>query len=457
MPTGQTPDPISPGPSGSNSSTPGSPTGSAAPAFDWRTLHLWQIQPVRDAFLVIAVVAIFQLGYMLQLVTVPILLAVLLAYLFEPLVQRMTRGRWFSRQGAAVLIIIVSGVVVVVPVTLGASYAFFQGVSLVQELAENTNALQRSIAHPNDALLAERVPDGLWRLIRDRVIELRAAQAAGESLNEGAEPIVRFVDWSLTWLDANAAAVLSQIGRRAIGGGAEAVTALLRTLKSVGVLGFTGFLTAFFFYFFCTGWGRVLAFSQRFIPTQNKSRAFDLLRQMDRVIAGFIRGRLIICMIQCVVFSTGYWIVGVPAPAIVGVVVGILAIVPYAGLLGVPLTLILIWLDPPSGFRSAWWWMTFGPFVVYQFGQMLDDYLLSPTIQGKATDLDTPSILFASLAGGILAGFYGLLLAIPVAACIKILLREVAMPKIRDWVEGRATDPLPLGGEVPRTANTTEP
>ena len=58
--------------------------------------------------------------------------------------------------------------------------------------------------------------------------------------------------------------------------------------------------------------------------------------------------------------------------------------------------------------------------------------------------MDTPTILFASLAGGLLAGVYGLLVAIPVAACMKILVREVVWPQFKAWAEGRADDPLPI-------------
>jgi predicted PurR-regulated permease PerM len=76
--------------------------------------------------------------------------------------------------------------------------------------------------------------------------------------------------------------------------------------------------------------------------------------------------------------------------------------------------------------------------------QFLDDYVLTPTIQGKSTNMDTPTILFASIAGGALAGIYGLLLAIPVAACIKILMREVFWPRFRAWAQGNASDPLPI-------------
>jgi predicted PurR-regulated permease PerM len=74
----------------------------------------------------------------------------------------------------------------------------------------------------------------------------------------------------------------------------------------------------------------------------------------------------------------------------------------------------------------------------------MDDYFLTPKIQGDATGMDTPSILFASIAGGVLAGFYGLLLAIPVAACVKILLKELFWPRFRAWARGEKDDPLPI-------------
>ncbi len=59
--------------------------------------------------------------------------------------------------------------------------------------------------------------------------------------------------------------------------------------------------------------------------------------------------------------------------------------------------------------------------------------------------MDTPTILFASIAGGALMGVYGLLLAIPVAACLKILLRELFWPRFKAWSEGEEKDFLPIG------------
>lgn len=178
---------------------------------------------------------------------------------------------------------------------------------------------------------------------------------------------------------------------------------------------------------------------------------------MDAVIAGFVRGRLTIMLIQCVIFSVGYLIIGTPAAIILGVAVGVLSIVPYLALIGIPISIVLMLLavDPAQAetFRSAWWWIVFAPIGVYMIGQAADDYILTPLIQGKSTGLDTPTVLFASLAGGILAGFYGLLIAIPVAACIKILIREIVWPKFRAWAEGEASDPLPIGGGAKDASN----
>ena len=81
---------------------------------------------------------------------------------------------------------------------------------------------------------------------------------------------------------------------------------------------------------------------------------------------------------------------------------------------------------------------------MYIIMQVLETYIITPAIAGKATNLDPVTILVAVLAGGSVGGVYGMLLAIPAAACLKILLTDVVMPRVRLWVRGKAEDPLPL-------------
>jgi predicted PurR-regulated permease PerM len=274
----------------------------------------------------------------------------------------------------------------------------------------------------------------------DAFIEQQLRGRAGGEPSEA----YRVVEAGLSWVQSHA----QVIGRQAIGTGAQAVGVAMSTARSIGMMVFGGFLTAFFFFFLSTGFGRVLKFWEGLIPERKKGRAVELLVQMDRVVSGFVRGRLLIAMILAVVYTIGYWLAGVPAPLIMGPLVGLLTLIPYAALLGIPVCSLLMALEPSGvAWQAAWWWVLLAPAGVYALGQALDDYGLTPRIQGKHTGMDTPTILFASIAGGTLAGVYGLLLAIPIAACIRVLMKEIFWPRFRAWAEGRAEDVLPIGKE----------
>jgi predicted PurR-regulated permease PerM len=177
-----------------------------------------------------------------------------------------------------------------------------------------------------------------------------------------------------------------------------------------------------------------------------------MLIKMDRVIAGFIRGRLIICAVLGVFITLMYFLIGVPVPLLLGPVIGLFFLVPFMHVFAIPIAIIAMVLEPSGvAWKQTWWWIIFAPIGVNLLCQVLDDYVLTPLIQGKSTDMSTPAILFASIAGGALAGFYGLLLAIPAAACIKILLKEVVMPRFEDWAKGKERDFLPIPTDEPPT------
>ena len=547
------------------------------PSSDWRQLRLWQIQPIRDALIILAVVGLVYLGYILSVVTVPILIALLLAYLFEPLVRWVSGRGWVSRPFAALAIIVITGLVVVVPAAVGGVFAVMQGGKLLRDTAVGVRDVLASAAKPTDERLLQRVPEESgWRALRDFLVDqqARAAQRrAAESVNSAttpspfpppsAEPAApagsnstpadpttpsatpatapsgspSAADGTGPAADAASPAtsslaptpaptsvtpapeptstneprsvrsasestdeepspdeliaagllppdVLEPDSTTAAAGprpartgfevplfdldatdvvkwlrsNAETITSRLLTTSvdavAIGVgfgqwlfaVVFGGFLTAFFFYYFCTGWGRVLGFWGSLIPERRKGRTFELLAQMDTVIAGFVRGRLTIAFLLGIFLTGAYWFIGVPAPLILGPIVGALFIVPYINVIGVPVAILLLWFQPAVhwDFQENWWWIISAPPGVYAIAQFLDDWVLSPTIQGKSTNMDAPSILFASMAGGVLAGVYGLLLAIPAAACLKILLREIVWPRFRAWGRGEARDPLPI-------------
>ena len=504
----------------------------------WLDRHLWQIQPIRDLLMIAGVVGLVWLGYRLSVVTVPLLLAIALAYLFDPIVRRLLRVSWISREGAASAIIAVSVLIVVVPIGVGGAFAAVQGIQLAGDVADGGSRLSRALEEKNrnDEAIQNAVPPGLWSWIRDFVLRERPhddatdeeahpeaqptdeeggsaevldesqqsdsdsgadstsadadatepvstpepdgdpeaellphADDSGEpagvepsndvSSHEAASnghqqmPASAFEPSRSADREINEAAVLAinwvrnnaqAITQRALQTGAGAFEAFVGTVSSIALLGFNLFLTAFFFFFISVGYPKVVSFGKGLIPEAHKDVTLHLLQRFDQVIAGFIRGRLTIAFIQGIVFTLGYWFIGVPAPILLGVGVAVLSIVPYAALVGIPVSVGLLWLEGHTGFRGTVWWIVGAPVVFYFIGQALDDYVWTPLIQGKSTGMDTPTILFATLAGGALMGVYGLLLAIPLAACIKILLQELFWPRFKQWLAGEKPDFLPL-------------
>lgn len=435
---------------------------------DWRDMHLWQFQPVRDVLVVLGVWGLFTLGYALRAVTVPMLLALLLAYLVEPIVRWMTsKYDWVSRPVAAGALIAALGLAVIAPVSLGVVFGAGQAVGAVDRFAQNVSSLQASIDEPENTGLREALPNEGWRRARDYLAGLDVPVVPDEEGADGAEQpsgdadssaVIeselttsqklgrRLIDAARGWFGENTEAIGKEIGGGALEVGAWVARTAIGVTGTLFALGFSAFLVMFFFFFFSTGLGEVRSFFERIVPKQHRRTVFSLVGKMDAVIAAFIRGRLTIMAILSAEFVVAYWVIGVPAPLLLGIVVGVLSAVPYLSLIGVPVSILLMTLEPSGSmsFMSAWWWIIFAPIGAYMLVQATDDYIWTPVIQGKATDMDTPTILFAVLAGGVLFGIYGVLVAIPVAACLKILIREVFWPKVVDWIEGEASDPLPL-------------
>lgn len=499
--TAPTPDPLPPHRSSRSASK-----------LTWRELHLWQMQPVRDILLILVIIGVVYLGYLVRIVTTPLLLAMLLAYLFEPVVSWLTKRWRLGRQTAVTAILVATVLFVVVPTVLAAAFGLVQAAGAAGTIASNTRTLLASVESETPETRAQafnELEGKAWQDLSIWLTELKDGAKRRRSESEGTRPdptsqsdpisqpdlagatdlpaqpattpqattsadssqatstppeedddggwaptlltkggqegIYRLSDMALRWIGNNAEVLAASIGRRAIGTGADAVSVALRTLGSIGLIAFTAFLTAFFFFFISTGYGKVLEFWRDLIPDRKQGKVIDLASKMNVAVSGFVRGRLTIAAIQAIFFSVGYLLIGVPGWLLLGPLVAILSIVPYAALIGVPISMLLLYLEPNAlAFQDTLWWTLLAPLAVYFGGQALDDYVLTPTIQGKSTGMDTPTILFASLAGGALAGVYGLLLAIPVAACIKILLQELFWPRFKRWAQGKERDFLPI-------------
>ncbi|MEL7474462.1 MAG: AI-2E family transporter, partial [Planctomycetota bacterium] len=297
-----------------------------------------------------------------------------------------------------------------------------------------------------DRLLAARrgaLPSDLWRELFDSTLE--AVEAFDDDDVLASSPLLSFLNQAAAAINPAADPVRGVL-RPTVRAGAEVISATLSFSGKVVLLLMGAFFTGFFFFFISTGYPAVVDRLRSFIPEKHRDRTTDLATKFDAVINGFIRGRLTVAFVLGAFLSIAYFLIGVPGAFIVGPIIGVLSIAPYVSLVGIPISILLLLLDPSGffSFQSHWLWAIAAPTVVYFIAQALDDYVLTPIIQGKATNMDTPTILFATLAGGALAGIYGVLLAIPVAACAKIALTELFWPRFKAWTEGKERDFLPI-------------
>jgi predicted PurR-regulated permease PerM len=422
-------------------------------------LHLWQIQGVRDVVLVGLVIAVIYFGYALRSVSVPLLVAFGLAYLVEPVVQGVCRRFGLGRTAAVGVLMgtagvaLVAGLAVMVPIVVGQSSSF---VTSLREGRFNA-AISRAEQLVPEAYRPEVARAREWFQSATQTAPV-GAPAADEAEPKAPEPVRREAEVEAEALQRAVAAELDRRGLMAmpshsggevpwsavIGSSAEQV---LQTAVAVLTFGFLAALVPFYFWFFSIHFPAALEFIRGLLPVNRRERILALASEMDRAVSGFVRGRIVVSTIMGVLIAVGWRMFGVPYAITLGVVVGVFSLVPYLSVIGLPIAIALLAVDQlamPEAERLTWLWILLGPAIVYVVVQFLEGYVLIPLIAGKATDLDPVSIFVAVLAGAAMAGVYGMLLSIPVAACLKIWLREVAMPRLRAWSSGRADDPLPF-------------
>ncbi|MHC5023969.1 MAG: AI-2E family transporter [Planctomycetota bacterium] len=439
--------------------TPATPATSRPRSAD---LHVWQIQAVRDVLVVAAVLGLVWAGYALRAVTVPLLVALLLAYLFEPVVERLSARRYMNRVRAVSAVLASVGLVVVLVLAIAVPLVVFQAERFVTDIRDGT--MRSRVAR-----LGEYVPanytdefDSLLRYLPGDVEpDSPEAHDAADAPATEARPAPPTTDEIEALIDRR---LEERLGATDDPGGIPGTPstwggllrggthAVVRAVGSVVQVALVAFLVPFYFFFFSLWYHDVMEFLRRFIPEKNRDRWLELLGRMDGVVAGFVRGRIVISLIVGVLLAIGWFLCGVPYAIGVGIVIGIFFIVPYLGGVGVPLAVGLLAIEyagTPVADRAIWlgWWgVVLWPTLWFGVVQIIESYALTPAIAGKATNLDPVTIIVAVLAGGSVLGVYGMLLAIPLAACGKILCTDLLMPRIQAWTRGEARDPLPIGG-----------
>lgn len=155
------------------------------------------------------------------------------------------------------------------------------------------------------------------------------------------------------------------------------------------------------------------------IPLPYRAMVLDRLAEVDRAIAGFVRGQLTIAMVLAAINATGLLILGVPMGLAIGILAGLANLIPYMALVvGLVPALLLSWVEHQSVARVV------GVVLVFSLAQLLEGMVLSPRILGKSVDLHPVWVLLSVIAGGSLFGLIGMLISVPVAAAIQVFVRH---------------------------------
>jgi predicted PurR-regulated permease PerM len=166
-------------------------------------------------------------------------------------------------------------------------------------------------------------------------------------------------------------------------------------------------------------WPRMLQTLDSWTPVHHRETVRGLAREMDRAIAGFVRGQAIVCLILGTFYAVALMLMGVNFGLLIGIAAGLLGFAPYVGtitgfLLAVGVATAQFWPD---------WHMPALAAGVFMVGQFVEGNILQPQLVGKEIGLHPVWLMFSLLAFAYLFGFVGLLVAVPVAAAIGVLVR----------------------------------
>ena len=314
--------------------------------------------------------------YLLAPVLTPFVAAALLAYIGDPLADRLQRFK-LPRTLAVVAVFLITFLVLVLLVVLVGPLVKMQVGALFQAL-------------PDIARQIEQVwlPNVLQWLNLE----------AGDDVGIGAF-LARYSDMVGSW----SGKILLSVTKS---GGALAAAVL------------SLFLIPILTFYLLRDWDTILMHFGALVPESQRNTVFQLARETDDVLSAFLRGQLLVMTALAIIYSLGLGLVGLKFAVAIGVVSGLVSFVPYLGFVfGIVLAGLTVALEPNP------LWQLVGVVATFSIAQLIEGSILTPKLVGDRIGLHPVIVIFAVAAGGQLFGFFGILLALPAAAVLSVLVR----------------------------------
>jgi predicted PurR-regulated permease PerM len=386
--------------------------GAAAAICDAKLKEPAMALPIRDQIRYWGIVAVVFLLLLWALgnVLLPFLVGGALAYFLDPVADRLERAG-LSRVAATTVISLAALVLVILLVLAVIPTLVNQLTALVNSAPDITKRLQ--------GFLLERFPD-----LADSTSTIRQT--------------------------------LAEIGTAIQARGAELANGLLSS--ALGVISAIVFIVVVpvVAFYLLLDWDKMVGRIDAMLPRDHAPTIRRLGREIDAVLAGFVRGQVSVCLTLGTFYAVALMAAGLQFGLVVGAIAGAITFIPYVGsiiggTLAVGLALFQFWGD----------WVQIGIVAaIFAFGQFIEGNVLTPRLVGKSVGLHPVWLLFALSAFGSVFGFVGMLIAVPVAASLGVLTRfgvqqYQASLLYRGTTESRPSDPpTPTPSPEPRAPDS---
>ena len=198
-------------------------------------------------------------------------------------------------------------------------------------------------------------------------------------------------------------------------------TVLLSLTKGGGALAaavISLFLVPILTFYMLRDWDSIIGKMGALVPSGNRETVFRLARETDEVLGAFLRGQILVMIALAAIYSAGLSMIGLNFAVAIGVVSGLVSFVPYLGFVfGIGLAGVTVVLEPDPLIPLL------GVVATFSIAQLIEGSFLTPKLVGDRIGLHPVIVIFAVAAGGQLFGFFGILLALPAAAVLSVLVR----------------------------------
>jgi predicted PurR-regulated permease PerM len=371
------------------------------------------MHPTRPlTFWIVTLALVTMMVVLLRQVLLPFVAGMALAYLLDPLVNRLERIG-MNRAAATLLILglfilgVITLLVVAIPI-IGAEIAF-----LAESLPAYIKRVQALVVNPSHPWISKIIGAGLSE----------AQQSSGELASVGA-----------SWL-ADLLRSLWSDGRALI--------------SIFSLLVVTPIVTAYLVY----DWNRIIAMLDASIPSTHSNTVRILASEIDDTIAGYLRGQGIICLMLGAYYVIALQSIGLNHALLIGLISGLIGFVPYLG----SLTGLLLSVSVAIMQFGPTWTPVLVVIGIFFVGQSLADYVLAPYLVGSKVHLNPVWLIFALFAFGYLFGLVGLLIAVPLAASIGVLVRFALRQSRASAIDPDGAVELRPNGDTSKLPGATSP